>query len=357
MALSIEAAGATYAGSGTPLAVTITTTAAGKILVGITRNGGNPVTSISNSAGLTFASHAANAVNNGIEMWEADSSGAQSAVQLDVNFTTSPSFATLLVANVMGAGDFDANASVPDVVVSGDATISTDASDTIIVSVARGATGNPSAGSGFTRLYGSTGDGFTLLQYAIYSAAQSSLAVPTGEANNGHIATALAQAGGTNFDATGDLDAQSSTLAGAATVGRTSTGALAAQSASIAGAATVTRTATSGGYEIGRLGTLRTSEDIRRDRKRFGVIPEAARVIAQVAATQAERLSLDEQQRLEHLERELELRGIEYESRYLELLNVMRERLIAAEIGRRLRLLQQIEEEAVVMLMLAAAVA
>ena len=112
---------------------------------------------------------------------------------------------------------------------------------------------------------------------------------------------------------------------------------------------------TTGGW--GRIGTLRTREDIRRDRERFGVIPEAARVIAEVAKAQAERLSLDEQQRLEHLERELELRDIEYESSYLELLNVMRERLIAAEIGRRLRLLQQLEEEAVVMLMLAAAVA
>lgn len=196
MALAIEAAGATYAGSGTPLAVTITTTAAGKILVGVTRNGGNPVTSIGNSAGLTFVQHAANAVNNGIEMWEADSSGAQSAVQLDVNFTTSPSFATLVVANITDEDGFDANASVPNVVTSGDATISTDASDTIVVSCARGATANPTAGTGFTRLYGSTGDGFTLLQYAIYSVAQSSLAVPTGEANNGHIATALAQAAG-----------------------------------------------------------------------------------------------------------------------------------------------------------------
>lgn len=111
--------------------------------------------------------------------------------------------------------------------------------------------------------------------------------------------------------------------------------------------------ATTGGWK--NFGTLRTREDIRQDRERFGVIPETARVIAQVAAVQADNLSLDEQQRLEHLERELELHGIEYEANYLELLNTMRERLIAAEIGQRLRLLQQMEEETVVILMLMAA--
>ena len=104
-----------------------------------------------------------------------------------------------------------------------------------------------------------------------------------------------------------------------------------------------------------RVGTLRTREDVRRDRERFGVIPKAASVIAQVAAAQANALSLDEQQRLEHLERELELRGIAYESAYLEMLNTMRERLIGEEIGHRLRLLQQMEEEAVIVLMLMAA--
>jgi hypothetical protein len=112
--------------------------------------------------------------------------------------------------------------------------------------------------------------------------------------------------------------------------------------------------APSGGFEIGRRGTLRTREDIRRDRERFGVIPKAAHVIAQVAAAQADALSLDEQQRLEHLEREIEAQGLVYENRYLELLNVMRERLIAEETGKRLRLLQQIEEETVVTLMLMA---
>ena len=238
--------------------------------------------------------------------------------------------------------------------------------------------GTPSANSPWTLLEAQTNFG---TEYQIVSATGTYSASFNigGTADQAMwISTWKEASGSTDFEATGDLDAQSSTLSGAATVGRTSTGALAAQSASIAGAATVGRAASgalaagsftlvgaaeagatrnAGGYEIGRLGTLRTREDIRRDRERFGVIPEAARVIAEVAKAQADQLSLDEQQRLEHLARELELRGIEYESRYLELLNVMRERLIAAEIGRRLRLMQQLEEEAVVMLMLAAAAA
>ena len=115
-------------------------------------------------------------------------------------------------------------------------------------------------------------------------------------------------------------------------------------------------TSNSGGYdertyEIARRGTLRTRDDIREAREQFGVLPKIAKVIASVAAQQADALSLDEQQRLEHLERELELQGIEYESTYLGLLNMMRERLIATEIGRRLRAIQEAEEEIVLILL------
>lgn len=112
-----------------------------------------------------------------------------------------------------------------------------------------------------------------------------------------------------------------------------------------------TEESNAGGYEIARRGTLRTREDIRKAREDFGVLPKVARVVAAVAAQQADSLSLDEQQRLEHLERELELEGIEYQSTYLELLNAMRSRLIATEIGKRLKALQEMEEEAVIILL------
>ena len=82
---------------------------------------------------------------------------------------------------------------------------------------------------------------------------------------------------------------------------------------------------------------------------------EIQQVIDTVAFRQVQTLELDEQKRFEELERELEARGIEWESRYLELLNQERERLIHEEIGRLLRQKKKIrdEEEAVIALLMA----
>ena len=96
----------------------------------------------------------------------------------------------------------------------------------------------------------------------------------------------------------------------------------------------------------------RTREEIRRDRERFGIV--AARVVASVAASQAERLEVDGHKRFEELLRELELRGLEFDARYLEALNEQRQRLIDAEIKVRLR--QMLDDEMVVLMLLAAAV-
>ena len=65
---------------------------------------------------------------------------------------------------------------------------------------------------------------------------------------------------------------------------------------------------------------------------------EAEEVVEKVALRQAEDNHLDEQQRFEELARELELKGLEYETRYLEMLNARREAFINAEIGRLIRL-------------------
>lgn len=96
----------------------------------------------------------------------------------------------------------------------------------------------------------------------------------------------------------------------------------------------------------------RTREDIRKDRARFGI--EVAEVISSVAARQAENLVLDEQKRYEELSREITLRGLEFESRHLEALNIERQRLIDQEIGRLLRI-KVAEEEAIMMLLVLAA--
>ena len=98
----------------------------------------------------------------------------------------------------------------------------------------------------------------------------------------------------------------------------------------------------------------RAPEDVRRARERFGVLPrEAAEAIAEVAARQVERSEQDEQKRFDELLRELQLRSIEFEARYLDALAVMRERLI--EDARQAAIRRQKQEEEVMILMLVAA--
>jgi hypothetical protein len=81
----------------------------------------------------------------------------------------------------------------------------------------------------------------------------------------------------------------------------------------------------SGGYYV-RGTRQRTEEDERRGREAVGIPQPVAEVIANVAARQAEKPA-DEHKRFEELERELALRGLEWQGRYLAALNVARERL------------------------------
>ena len=123
------------------------------------------------------------------------------------------------------------------------------------------------------------------------------------------------------------------------------------------GDATVTPTTQpSGGFPASDGAQRRTRKDISRDRERFGIPDEARLAIEAVAAQQSQRLEQDKQKQFEELNRELELRGIEFEGRYLESLNVERERLINAEIGLRLRQ-RMIEDEELMILVMMAAVA
>ena len=102
----------------------------------------------------------------------------------------------------------------------------------------------------------------------------------------------------------------------------------------------------------------RTRREISEARKRYGVTDDlaaqeiAAKTIADVAARQAESLEQDQQKQFEELLREVELRGIKWEARYLDALNVQREALINAEIARRLK--QQYEDDAIIIMLIAA---
>lgn len=97
----------------------------------------------------------------------------------------------------------------------------------------------------------------------------------------------------------------------------------------------------------------RTREEIRRDREKFGIA--AAAVIEEVAKRQADRLEQDEQKRFDELLRELQLRELEFDARYLEATNALRQKLIDAEIGRLLK--QQQDEEMMILMLVAAACA
>ena len=90
----------------------------------------------------------------------------------------------------------------------------------------------------------------------------------------------------------------------------------------------------SGGWPI-RARRYPSDEERKRQRIELGILPEE--IISQVAHRQVEDLHLDEQQRFEELTRELQLREIEFDSRYLEALNIQREALIDEEIGRLLK--------------------
>lgn len=90
---------------------------------------------------------------------------------------------------------------------------------------------------------------------------------------------------------------------------------------------------------------------LRKERERFGIIEEASKVIARVAARQAQALESDNQKRFEELERELALNGIPWKGGYLELLNEARRRIIDAEIKEHLQALQFIEEEIMLLLL------
>lgn len=95
-----------------------------------------------------------------------------------------------------------------------------------------------------------------------------------------------------------------------------------------------------------------------RELKRRGLTPEAAQAIADVAARQADDLRRDEQQRIDELRGELRLRGLEMQSAHLRALNAERERLINAELARRLQAIakHRQDEDTAIALILAASV-
>lgn len=97
----------------------------------------------------------------------------------------------------------------------------------------------------------------------------------------------------------------------------------------------VPTTAPSGGLvDLGSHRRKKTKEELAAEREKFG-IPDLARIaIEEAAKRQALAQEDDAQKRFEELARELTLRGIEWDVRYLEAMNVIRERIIEEEARR-----------------------
>ena len=98
----------------------------------------------------------------------------------------------------------------------------------------------------------------------------------------------------------------------------------------------------------------RTKEEVQREREKLGILPRTARIIDDVAARQALDLRQDEQQRFEELQRELALEKIEWEGRYLEILNAKRQALIDEEIKALWERKRLDEENTMILLVMAA---
>jgi len=121
----------------------------------------------------------------------------------------------------------------------------------------------------------------------------------------------------------------------------------------------ITTTAPSGGYKTDLTthlpsGRRRLPGEVSRERERFGIPDLAKQAIADVAARQAERLEQDRQRQFDELAGELKLRNLEWQTGYLNVLATERERLIDAEISKRLR--QTLEEQDMLALALILAV-
>ena len=97
----------------------------------------------------------------------------------------------------------------------------------------------------------------------------------------------------------------------------------------------------------------KSAKSVQEERERLGILPRAAEAISDVAQQQAELLRLDELQREQQLREEMRLRGIQYEARYLALLNAERERLITLEIGRLMRARLQADQDTLTLLLIA----
>ena len=93
---------------------------------------------------------------------------------------------------------------------------------------------------------------------------------------------------------------------------------------------------------------------IREEREALGIPSAVLDLLEGVAKRQAEALQSDPHKQFEELERALELADVQWQARYLEVLNDLRERYIAEEISRLMAKKLADEDDEMKLVMLAA---
>jgi hypothetical protein len=150
--------------------------------------GGLHVTSVSDTAGNTWANRAAvpQSGPNAIEVWYAKASGPLSSDVITPTFSGAASSQASIAFGVSCANlstPFDSNGSLPNTIanLATAATISTsNANDFIYGFYVFAGTATPTAGSGFTLISNVGSFGYMMTEYQIVTSTQSGLAVSVG---------------------------------------------------------------------------------------------------------------------------------------------------------------------------------
>ena len=200
--------------------VTLTTAYVNDVIILDIAENGTTVSSISDTAGLTWQEKAvAGTGNDLIYQYYAISPNALSADAITVNFTGGATQAELNAFGIAGANTsspFDTNASIPTTSATGTVSATTsNANDLIFAAYRFGSDASPSAGSGWTAINAS--GGYYLSEYQIVSATQARLVATasTTDENGGIIDAVVAASAATGptvssvveSASSGDLDA------------------------------------------------------------------------------------------------------------------------------------------------------
>lgn len=193
-ALALDGTPATaYAGTGSTIALTITTTQSNDVLIfAILPNDGNPASGIS-GGGLTWTKRTSTVVccfPNNIDEWWAIAPSPLTGVTITATLSSSTFYSGALFA-ISGANTstpYDVNGSLPVTGIGNTPlTLSTTNADTFIINEQRFAsTSSPTPDAGWTGI-ASGGGGYFLVEYKIVSSPQTSLTISSGSTGSSAV--------------------------------------------------------------------------------------------------------------------------------------------------------------------------